>query len=199
MEYFGKRGMSVMGSMLVQRVTKEIKGVPTVGLSYNFYDVVIDKYSSQTNVQVLCIINAVIDKIAQDYPEIKELMLGSDNASCLASHDNIPYIQHRNLNTRLGILIRNWIYTEACTGKDMLDTHFAYLALLLKRYILNGNDISTESDIYKAMADGTGLAGTTAVLLDGSKIRGDVFSKPDGKKNDFKASKTGARETHEML
>ena len=145
-EYFGKRGMSILGFMLVRLVTKMVKGVPTEGLAYNFYDVVVDKYSSQDNLQVLSILDAIIDQIKLDHPEIEELMLGSDNASCLASHDNIPFIHHRNL-TKLDIKIRNWIYTEACTGKNLLDTHFAFLALLLKLYVLDGHDISNELDI----------------------------------------------------
>ena len=187
--------MSLLGFMLVRRVRRTVKGAHVEGLSYNFYDVVVDKYSSQDNVQVLSILDGVIDQIAMDYPEIDELMLGSDNASCLASHDNIPYIHHRNLQKQ-NIKIRNWIYTEACTGKGRIDTHFAFIALLLKMWVLSGKDILTEEDIYNAMGSGKGLAGSSAVLFDGTSIAGPVFDKP---KSGFKASKTGVRETHEML
>ena len=194
-EYFGKRGMSLLGFMLIRRVRNTVKGVEVEGLSYQFYDVVVENYSSQDNVQVLSILDAIVDQIHEDFPEIDELMLGSDNASCLASHDNIPYIHYRNLRKQY-IKIRNWIYTEACTGKGRIDTHFAFIALILKSFVLKGNDICTEEDIYNAMSSGAGLAGTSAVLFDGSKLTGKVFDTP---KTGFKASKTGVRETHEML
>ena len=116
------------------------------GLSYQFYDVVVENYSSQDNVLVLRILDAIVDQIHEDFPEINELMLGSDNASCLASHDNISYIHHRNLYKQY-IKMRNWIYTEACTGKGRIDTHFAFIALILKSVVFKWNDICTEEDI----------------------------------------------------
>ena len=105
-EYFGKRGMSLLGFMLIQGVERKVKDEIVQGLTYNFYDVVVDKYSSQDNVQVLAILQAMIIQIKGDFPEITELTLGSDNASCLASHDNIISVHH--LNSRLdGIKVRN--------------------------------------------------------------------------------------------
>ena len=91
-EYFAKRGMSLLGCMLVRRVTRENSaGNQITGLTYNFYEVVINKYSDQDHVQVLGVLDAIIHKIQNDFPKIKHLMLGSDNASCLAYHDAIPY------------------------------------------------------------------------------------------------------------
>ena len=112
--------------------------------------------------------------------------MGSDNVSYIALHDNIPYIHHRNLNTRTKIKISNWIYTESCTGKNQFDTHFSFLALLINTYVLNGNNVKTELDIYKAMPHGNGLDGTSAVFFDGSNLAKCVFDKPG-----FKATKTG--------
>ena len=191
-EYFGKRGMSLLGFMLIQGVERIVKDEIVQGLTYNFYDVVVDKYSSQDNVQVLDILQAMIVQIKEDFPEITELTLGSDNASCLASHDNIIFVHH--LNDRLdGIKVRNWLYTEACTGKGRIDTHFSYLNLKLKAYVIDGNDIRTEDDIFTAMTFEGGLSGTSAILFDGSTLKGPVLNK------EFKMTKTGVRETHEML
>ena len=186
--------MSLLGFMLVKQEKQKIKDVPTDGLSYHFYDVVIDKYSSQNNIQVLSVLDAIIEQIAKDHPKVKQLMLGSDNASCLASHNNIPYIHHRNLRADSSIFCKNWIYTEACTGKNKLDTHFSYLSQKLKNYVIDNNNIKTELDIYKAMSHEKGMAGTTSVLFDGSKFNNTVFVG-----NNFKAAKTGVRETHEIL
>ena len=63
--------------------------------------------------QVLAVVEAIVKKIHTDFPAIKQLMLGSDNASCLSSHDGIPYVHAINLRLD-GIKINKWIYTEAC-------------------------------------------------------------------------------------
>ena len=68
--------------------------------------------------------------------------------------------------------------------------------MVLKYYVLENNNIKDAKDIHDALSHGTGLAGTTAVLFDGKKIDG---SKGLYGKDKFKASKTGVRETHEIL
>ena len=70
-------------------------------------------------------------------------MLGSDNASCLVSHGIIPYIH--TVNQRLaGIKIRKWVYTEACTGKNRLNSHFSFINLLLTAFSNDHNGIYLE-------------------------------------------------------
>ena len=130
-EYFGKRGMSLLVFMLVIRGMKDFHLEMKEGITYYFYNVVVDKYSSQDSVQVLAILTAIISWIHTDFPEINKLMLDSDNASCLESHDSIPYIRHLNKSNQ-GICVRYWVYTEACTGKDRLDTHFSLANLIIK-------------------------------------------------------------------
>jgi hypothetical protein len=98
-EYFGKRGMSLLGAMFVLREKRIVKGEEKVGLAYYFYDVIVDKYSSQDNVQVLATVTSILEMLRTDFPNLQDVMIGSDNASCLASHDIIPYIH--NLNQKL--------------------------------------------------------------------------------------------------
>ena len=135
---------------------------------------VVDKYSSQDNVQVLAIVTALLKLLNVDFPELANIMIGSDNASCLASHDIIAYIHYLNKEIQ-GIKVSKWIYTEACTGKNRLDTHFSYVNLRLKAYVLDGGDVITESDICEAISHLGGIAGTTAVLFDGSELTGPVL------------------------
>jgi hypothetical protein len=42
-EYFRKRGMSLLSAMMVQRTTREIKGEMKTGLEYLFIGIVINK------------------------------------------------------------------------------------------------------------------------------------------------------------
>jgi hypothetical protein len=59
-----------------------------------------------------------------------ELSIQSDNASCLASHDNIAYMHHLN-KERAGQTVIQWIYTEAQTGEGRLDAHFSFVNIVM--------------------------------------------------------------------
>ena len=207
-EYFGKRGMSLLGFMLIRRINKKVKKKKdnkmsasnetyTDGLEYTFYDVIVENYSAQDNTQVMAVIEALLPFLKKKYPEIEEVVLGSDNASCFASHDAIPFINCLNKEyneANMNLSVRKWIYTEACTGKGRIDTHFAFVNLALMRYVLDGNNITTEDEIYKALSSNDGLACSTTILLDGSNLEGPVLKN----NKSFKATHTGVRETHEI-
>jgi hypothetical protein len=70
-EYFGKRGMSLLGAMLVRRVVRDGK----VGLEYIFFDCIVERYSSQDNMQVLGVLTSLLPHIKELYPEITELSI----------------------------------------------------------------------------------------------------------------------------
>ena len=96
-EYFGKRGMSLLVFMLVRRITKITKeGNEQSGLEYIFYDVAVKDYSAKDYVQVTAIIEYIVNLIHEQLPQICSVMLGSDNASCLSSHDSIICIHYLN-------------------------------------------------------------------------------------------------------
>jgi hypothetical protein len=62
-----------------------------VSREYRFYDIAVEWYSRQDNVQVLGKLTTLLPLIKEHYPEITEISIQSDNASCLASHDIIAY------------------------------------------------------------------------------------------------------------
>ena len=67
----------------------------------------------------------------------------------------------------------------------------------MKSYVMDGNDIVTERHILDALSfngDG-GIAGSTAILFDDNALEGPVLKN----NKEFKASKTGVRETHEVF
>ena len=78
--------------------------------------------------QVLAVLNAVLKQVKIDFSELEETMIGSDNASCIASHDSIPFMHHLNQNLN-NVNVRNWACTKARTGKNRLDSHFSFASL----------------------------------------------------------------------
>ena len=112
----------------------------------------------------------------QNKPNITEICLQSDNATCFASQDLIPFIYHINEDLA-GLNIAKWIYTEAQTGRGRLDTHFSYINIMLKSYVEDGHNIDLEEDIVKALSYRGGIAGTTVVLVDASDLTGTTLQK----------------------
>ena len=98
-----------------------------------------------------------------------EIVIQSDNASYFASQELIPFIYHMNKVPAMPKTTR-WIFTEPCTDRGRLDTHFSYINLILKSFVEDGNNVDMEKHIFEALAFRGGVAGTTAVLLDFSNL-----------------------------
>ena len=111
-EYYGKKGMSLLGAMFVQCV-RNYDGY--TGVKYSFVDYVIKGYSAQDNTQVSSIIQLLLKFVKRKLTNVKEICLQSDNASCFISQNIIPYIYHLQHNESVKIV--KWIVTEAQTGK----------------------------------------------------------------------------------
>jgi hypothetical protein len=121
-EYFGKKGMSLLGTMIVQANTGG-NNDDEPAVDYCFVDFVIKGYSAQDHVQVAATLRCILHRIAMVKPATKEITLQSDNASCFASQELIPFIYHGNKTVNRPKVVC-WLYTEAQTGRGRLDTHF---------------------------------------------------------------------------
>lgn len=195
-DYFGKKGMSLLGAMIVQWKEKfDFSGkLVENGFEHNFIDTVVGDYTGQDHVQVAAVIEILFHHIRTHIPGITEINIESDNASCFASQNHIPFILHLNEeNKRHGIRISRWIFTEAQTGKGVLDTHFSYLNVIFMSYVEDGNVITVEEDIFNAIKYRNGLAGTTALLLNAQQLHGPITSKK------FTTLRIGSRATHDIM
>ena len=149
--------MSVLGTMIVQWVVKmvEIKenGVEVEkevgGFQYKFVDYIFKGYAGQDHTQIVAAIEKIVEHMKENYPEVNEMIFQSDNATCFASQELIPFIYHLNAESKQkGFpIITNWIFTETQTGRGRLDTHFSYLNLILKVFVEDGNNVMLEEHI----------------------------------------------------
>ena len=188
-EYYGKKGMSVLGTMVVQWVTKDDD--KEMGFQYSIMDYIISGYTGQDNVQVCAILQLLCSSVQKMHPDVNEICLQSDNATWFSSQEMIPFIHHLNAE-HPSVTINKCIFTEAQTGCGILDTHFSYVNIVLKSYVEDGNDIDMEEDIFKALSYHHGIAGTTVVLVDGSRLKGPSLE------TKYNCDKMGSRETHEL-
>ena len=74
-EYFGKRGMSLLGSMFVRREKRIRNDIKVEGLLDYLYDAAVHNYSSPDNVQVLSVLTVIIKQIEKDSPNMDKVMM----------------------------------------------------------------------------------------------------------------------------
>lgn len=167
-EYFGKRGMSLLGCMVVQWITNG----ESTGFKHTYIDIIFKGYSGQDNVQVSSALQLLVEKVHEMLPSVATIVLQSDNASCFESQNLIPFVYHLNRESESKHLpiIRRWLFTEAQTGKSRLDTHFSYLNVTMSAFVEDGNDIMTEDGLFEALTYRGGVAGTAVVLVNAGKL-----------------------------
>eukprot|EP00957_Ditylum_brightwellii_P203889 15336682-Ditylum_brightwellii.AAC.1 len=155
-------GMSVLGLMALHR--RNDHQTSNTGMEYSFCDFAVGGHSAQDSVQVSALLQTIVSFVKDKFPLVSKIIVQSDNASCFASQNLIPYVFHMNAsNQEKGLpLIIRWIYTEAQTGRGRLDTHFSYMNLKIKSFLEDGNDVLVEKDIIRALSFQGGVAGTTA-------------------------------------
>ena len=184
--------MSLLGSMVV--IGKQHDG--HLGFEYHFIDYIIGGYSGKDNVQVATTLSVIIERVRKLHPKTTNIVFQSDNDTCFASQDLIPYLHHINSqlkNDGSKLIISRWIYTEAQMGHGRLDTHFSYLNVKFSSCVEDGNDMTLEKDIYKDISFGGGIKCTTAVLLDVSNLTGPIIEPK------FKCNRVSTCSTHDII
>lgn len=161
-DWFGKGGMSVLGAHVNIRIDHNI--------SSHFLDLIVNGDGDQDVATSIALVDALVHHIRKTYPQIKSMFIISDNGSHFSSFDMLYFI-HR-LNERLKDMefrVARWIFTEPQWGKSRLDTHFAYLKALIKRWLSWLHDVQTPRDVFIALTkdrrDGSGMIKNSSVAL----------------------------------
>jgi hypothetical protein len=83
--------------MLIRHILQMDKdGVMREGLEQIHFDIIFDKFSLQSHVQVMGGLQELVPFIKFKFEQLKQLVIISDYASCFASHDAIPFVYHLN-------------------------------------------------------------------------------------------------------
>ena len=93
---------------------------------------------------------------------LNEAFLTSDNAGCY--HCAFLLLSLPSLGKRVGVRIARYDFTEAQAGKDIRDRRAAALKSHITRYINEGNDIKTASDMKAAIDSHGGVKGCYSVV-----------------------------------
>ncbi|CAH3192358.1 unnamed protein product, partial [Porites evermanni] len=86
----------------------------------------------------------------------------SDNAGCY--HCPFLLLSLPSLGERIGVRIARYDFSEAQAGKDICDRRAAALKSHIRRYINEGNDVKTASDMKAAIDSHGGVKGCYSVV-----------------------------------
>ena len=104
---------------------------------YSCVDYLIKGYFVEDHVQVATLIHLAVDIVQYQHPSAKKVIIQSNNESCFASQELIPFIF--DTNTRLDdekyFVSGRWIFTLAKKQKTLFDTHYSFLNKTIQSYL----------------------------------------------------------------
>ena len=111
---------------------------------------------------VASIIEDSLTTMKRQKPRLNEAFLRSDNAGCY--HCAFLLLSLPSLGQRVGVRIARYDFSEAQAGKDICDRRAAALKSHIRRYINEGNDVKTASDMKAAIDSHGGVKGCYSVV-----------------------------------
>jgi hypothetical protein len=189
-EYYGKKGISVLGFLLRWRTED---GGPV----HTHYLDVVSSNSKQDASQVRTLMSKVLPVVKELIPSAKSVVIISDNGPSFASADHIKFVFDQNrIKWDWGLVLDRWVFFEAQCGKTALDTHFAFIGILIRRFARKARAVKNHQDVFDALGDGGGIANTTTLHVE---FMTDEDDKDDdaGDKSDVKVS--NIRKVHDIV
>ena len=106
---------------------------------------------------VASILENTLKTLKTSFPTLKEAFLGSDNAGCY--HCGYLILSLSDLGKRTGITISRYHFSDPQAGKDVCDRRIATVKSLMRRFINEGNDIQSASNMKSAIDSYGGVKG----------------------------------------
>ena len=128
---------------------------------------------------VASIVEVLLVTLNEIYPQLTEAFLRSDNAGCY--HCAPLMLAIPDISKRTKIVIRRYDFSDAQAGKDICDRLIACAKCHMHRYVNEGKNINTASDMKRALDSYGGVKG----------CRASVVSTDTSKQKIFKHSWTG--------
>jgi len=108
--------------------------------------------------QVQTIIARIIPTIKVIVPLAKRLILLSDNGPSFTSKDIMKFISHQNkCRWESDLEVIRWLFFEAQCAKTVLDCHFSFVGIFLRRFATKIRPVKVPKDVYDAPIHGEAL------------------------------------------
>lgn len=117
-------------------------------------------------------IEHVLTQLKESHPRIKEAFLRSDNAGC--SHCGPLMLAIPGISRRVGVTIRRYDFSDPQSGKDICDRRIATMKSHMRRYLNEGNNINSASDMKRALDSYGGVKGCRVAVVSVDASRQDI-------------------------
>lgn len=113
---------------------------------------------------VASIAENILTTIRRSNPRIKQAFIRSDNAGCYHAAQLILTIP--GISKRVGIKVQRYDFSDPQSGKDICDRRIAAMKSHMRRYLNEGNDIKTASDMKRALDSYGGVKSCRIAVVD---------------------------------
>lgn len=117
-------------------------------------------------------IEHVLTQLKESHPRIKEAFLRSDNAGCY--HCGPLMLAIPGISRRVGVTIRRYDFSDPQSGKDICDRRIATMKSHMRRYLNEGNNINSASDMKRALDSYGGVKGCRVAVVSVDASRQDI-------------------------
>lgn len=111
---------------------------------------------------VASIMENTLKTLKTSFPRLREAFLRSDNAGCY--HCGYLILSLPDLGKRTGITISRYDFSDPQAGKDVCDRRIATVKSHMRRFINEGNDIKSASDMKTAIDSYGGVKGCQSAV-----------------------------------
>jgi len=135
---------------------------------HHFIDIIPDNTAEQKACITCACIEALLKDMKTRFPHIKKVCFQSDNAGPFSAATVAPFAHLLNLGIELPKII-GWTYTEAQSGKSMLDCHFAYVNIWIDAWVREGkgkNVLMDPPTLFKALAHDGGIQNSSTIRVE---------------------------------
>lgn len=158
-DWFAKRGISWHISVVVRKVKGSIEHQTLVHIVKN---------TTQDSTTVIGLLKHTLMQLKKEHPEIITAFLRQDNAGCYHSVALLTSCRHLS---ETGINIERVDFSDPQGGKGPCDRKAATIKSHVRRFLNEGNDVTTAEQLYNAMTSHGGINGVRVVLVDNVNMK----------------------------
>ncbi|KAK3736570.1 hypothetical protein QZH41_003144 [Actinostola sp. cb2023] len=156
-DFFGKRGRSWHISAVITRAS------PVSKYEVDCF-IHIFNNCTQNSFAVLSVIEDLLHKVKEEYPNVTQAYFRSDNAGCYKSGTLL--LSLKKVGERTGIIPVRYDFSEPQAGKDICDRKAASMKAHIKRWVNEKHDVVTAEDMKAALESHGGIKGCRAAVVE---------------------------------
>ena len=159
-DFFGKRGISWHISVCTRKNNDKLESQTLVHILES---------GLQDSSTVVSVMEHVLKSLKEQHPEMIDVYFRQDNAGCYHCANTI--LSCNALSEKTGIRIRQIDFSDPQGGKGACDRKAAQIKSHVRRFIDEGNSVTTPQEFLEAIESHGGIGGVRVVVVRAQKER----------------------------